>query len=171
MVILPVDASDPEHPKAGTPTVFLKTPGSEGEGSFSPDGRWMAYQSDESGREEVFVRPVQTTLGGKWQISVDGGAFPVWTPDGRSLFYRGPGPRIWVVDYTTANGSFTVGKPRVWSETRIESGGADHNPMTLAADGKRFAVLPSRQAADRDPGSVHVTFLLNFFDEIRRRVP
>jgi Tol biopolymer transport system component len=67
--------------------LFLSTPATEGAARFSPDGRWIAYVSDESGRPEIYVQPYPGP-GGKWQISADGGIEPVWNANGRELFYR-----------------------------------------------------------------------------------
>ena len=166
VLILPVDASDPEHPKAGTPEVFLKTPASEGGPMLSPDGRWMSHTSDESGQYEVWVRPVHSAIGGKWQISTSGGSYSYWSHDGRSLYYLTLDLRIMVVDYTTTRESFVAGKPRVWSQAPVRATAAGYQPLDLAPDGKRFAILPTPVVTD-EKGSVHVTFLLNFFDYMR----
>ena len=85
---LPLDVSDPEHPKPGKPELFLGTPFNEQEPAFSPDGRWIAYTSNESGRNEVYVRPFPggaPSGSGKWQISTGGGAHPIWSRNGREL--------------------------------------------------------------------------------------
>ena len=79
-------------PSAGSGQVrkaqpFLRTRFDEAEPKFSPDGRWLAYISDESGRYEIYVQPYPGP-GGKWQISTEGGTEPVWNPNGRELFYR-----------------------------------------------------------------------------------
>ena len=132
--ILPVDASDPEHPKAGTPEVFLKTPANEAEAAFSPDGRWMSYLSDESGRSEVYVRPFHHAADGKWQISTNGsaggGTYSFWSRDGHALYYVGLDYRIMVVEYTATGESFTAGTPRVWSETPVRSPAPGFQPWT-----------------------------------------
>jgi Tol biopolymer transport system component/predicted Ser/Thr protein kinase len=88
---LPLDVSDPEHPKPGKPELFLRTPFRAGWPAFSPDSRWIAYSSGESGRLEVYVRsfPGGAPSGsGKWQISTAGGGRPIWSRDGRELFYQ-----------------------------------------------------------------------------------
>jgi serine/threonine-protein kinase len=74
-----------------------------------------------------------------------------------------------VVEYTVKDGSFEPGKPRVWSDRSIFYAGGLN--MALAPDGKRFAVFRAPEATERGKASVHVTFLLNFFDELRRRIP
>jgi serine/threonine-protein kinase len=165
---LPLDLTDPEHPKPGKPESFLRTPSVEIFPAFSPDGRWMAYASDESGRLEVYVRPFPGP-GGKWQISTGGGTMPTWSRDGRELFYSTPDNRLMVTEYTAKGESFSYAKPRLWSDTRIYSSGRKY--FDLAPDGKRFVVFPRADAGDEKKGSVHVTFLLNFFDEVRRRIP
>jgi Tol biopolymer transport system component len=65
---LPLDLTDPDHPKSGKPEPFLRTPASELLPRFSPDGRWIAYRSEESGTNEIYVRPFPSGSGGKWQI-------------------------------------------------------------------------------------------------------
>jgi len=165
---LPLDLSDPDHPKPGKPEPFLRTPAQELRPAFSPDGRWIAYTSDESGRYEIYVRPYPGP-GGKWQISTTGGNPPIWSRDGRELFFETLDNRIMVTDYTVTGSSFVSGKPRLWSETQIRATGAVAN-LDLAPDGKRFAVFPMPDPNAEETGSVHVTFLLNFFDELKRRV-
>jgi Tol biopolymer transport system component/predicted Ser/Thr protein kinase len=172
---LPLDVSDPEHPKPGKPELFLRTPFDEIEPAFSPDGRWIAYISNESGRDEVYVLPFPRGApsgSGKRQISTGGGRYPIWSRNGRELFYENPDNRIIVTTYTAKGDSFAVDKPRLWSNTQI----LDPAPsvvwnLDLAPDGKRFAVFPRPEATGEQKGSVHVTVLLNFFDELRRRAP
>ena len=172
---LPLDVSDPDHPKPGNPALFLRTPFDEMEPAFSPDGRWIAYFSNESARDEVYVRsfPGGSPSGsGKWQISTGGGAHPIWSRNGRELFYETLDSRIMITTYTAKADSFTTEKPRLWSNTQIlepARGGAWS--LDLAPDGKRFAVFPRPETTGEQKGSVHVTVLLNFFDELRRKVP
>jgi serine/threonine-protein kinase len=139
--------------------------------AFSPDGHWLAYASTETGTNEVYVQPFPGP-GGKTPISIAGGQYPTWSHDGR-LFFVGLDQRIMVADYTTKGGVFVSGKPRVWSEKRIVMalGNAPFPSFALAPDGKRFAVtLYTDGTAEHQP-TVQLTFLLNFFDELRRRVP
>jgi Tol biopolymer transport system component len=167
--ILPLDLNDPEHPKPGKPEAFLKTPVVEVDGAFSPDGRWVAYASNESGVEEVFVRPAPGLgSGGKWKISTGGGKFPAWSRAGRELFFLGGDDRIMAADYTAAGDSFSADKPRVWSDKQILRRGTRQN-FDMAPDGQRAAVFP-RPEAQESKGSLHATFLLNFTQEIRRRL-
>jgi Tol biopolymer transport system component/predicted Ser/Thr protein kinase len=168
---LPLDVSDPERPKPGKPELFLRTPLNETWPAFSPDGRWIAYTSLESGRPVVYVRAFPDS-GGKWQISPGGGRHAIWSRNGRELFYKSLDNRIMVATYTAKGDSFAADKPRLWSNTQIlNTGPGIQWSMDLAPDGKRFAVFPIPEATGEQKGSVHVTVLLNFFDELRRRVP
>jgi serine/threonine-protein kinase len=162
--MLPLDLTDPERPKPGKPEPFLQTSATDAEGVFSPDGHWVAYQSDESGGPQVYVRPFPGP-GGKWQIS--GGTTPVWSRNGRELFYVGPDERIRVTEYSAKGASFIYSSPRVWSDKQLNRAGG-RRFLDIAPDGKRFAVFPVLDAGERQ-GNVHVTFLLNFADEVRRR--
>jgi len=166
---LPLDTSDPVHPKAGKPEPFLGTPSDELVPMFSPDGRWIAYRSNESGTNEIYVRPFPAGRGGKWQISTGGGLYGIWSNNGRELFYETADNRIMVVDYTVDGASFVPGKPRLWSDKQLFYTGTSN--LDLGPDGKRFAVFPMPEAAGPEKGTVHVTFLLNFLDELRRRIP
>jgi len=165
---IPLDLSDPDHPKPGKPEPFLQTSGQEFMAKFSPDGRWIAYYSDESGKNEVYVRPFPGP-GGKWQISSGGGNLPIWSSTARQLFYQTLDAHIMVADYTAENGSFIPEKPRLWAERPIRNLGIINSD--LAPDGKRFAVFTLPETNAEDKGAAHVTFLLNFFDELRRKVP
>jgi len=145
---------------------FLRTPFNESVPQFSPDGHWLAYVSDESGRWEVYVQPYPGP-GGKSQISTEGGMEPVWNPKGAELFYR-TGDRMMAVDVATQP-SFHAGKPRVLFEGRYERTPATGPNYDVAPDGQRFLMLkPSEQEAAA-PNQIDV--VLNWFEELKRRVP
>ena len=164
---LPLDVGDPERPKPGQPELFLRTASGEHQSAFSPDGRWIAYSSTESGRNEVYVRPFPSGASsgsGKSLVST-GGSGPLWSRTGNQLFYVGPDDRIMNLAYTVNGDIFAASKPHIWSNMQI-SGALD-----LAPDGKRFVeARPRADVAGGPKTSVHVTVLLNFFDEVRRRV-
>jgi len=168
VLILPMEGNEISGWKAGQPTVFLNNPFDELEPMFSPDGRWIAYQSNESGRYEVYVRPYPGP-GGKWQISTGGGVFPVWSRTAHELFYGTPTQQIMVSAYEVEGDAFRAGKPRLWSEGRYRLRGA-YRPFDLHPDGKRFALAaaaPAPAGAKQD----HVTVIFNVFDELRRIAP
>jgi len=120
----------------------------------------------------VFVRPFPGgPSAGRWQISTNGGRFPVWSRNGQELWYAAPDDRVMMVTYTAKGPSFAPDKPRVWSLTPILALGMLWN-FDLAPDGKRILAFPAAPMSDGDDkASVHVTVLLNFFDELKRRLP
>src|SRR5262249_11565096 len=158
------DTTDPDHPKAGKPEQILTNQLDNLVPAFSPDGRWIAYRENQP-TPEIYVRPFSAT-GGKWQISTGGGLYEIWSKNGRELFYETTDNRIMVVDYKADGDSFVHGTPRLWSETRLPYAGVAN--LSLAPDGKHFAILGPAENAATNKESVHVTFLLNFFDELRR---
>ncbi len=153
--------------KPGEPIPFLRTPFRERWPAFSPDGHWIAYDSNESGRREVYVRPFPGP-GGKWQISTTGGTMPTWAENGRELFYRTADSRIMVVTYSVEGDSFRAGRPRLWSEGQFTDRGTNWN-FALHPDGKRFAVLKAAEDTEA-PDVTHVNLVTNWFDEVRLRV-
>jgi WD40 repeat protein len=154
--------------KAGKPEPFLKTKSGDQLPAFSPDGRWLAYESNESGKNEVYVRAFPQPAsgqGGKWQISNAGGNDARWSRTSHELIYHS-GDQLMAVSYTVQGDTFVADKPRVWID-KIDGA----NQWDLAPDGKRASVR-TPVAAPEAPKQEHtVVFLENFFDELRRRVP
>ena len=127
----------------------LATPAYETEGRFAPGGHWLAYRSDESGRSEVYVQSYPTG-GGKWQISVDGGAQPMWAPGGAELFYKSQNKMMVVA--VEAGATFSVGSPKVLFEMPMpERTPTDPARYVVTPDAKRFLVLTT---AGDDAGKV-----------------
>ena len=135
------------------PFPFLHTEFNEEGGQFSPDGRWVAYSSDESGRTEIFVRPFSpdsngtaSGAGGKWLISNGGGAQPRWRGDGRELYYLASDGKLMAVEVST-NPVFQAGVPKVLFQALAMSN-ASYSEWDLTADGKRFLLpAPTAQSA------------------------
>jgi dipeptidyl aminopeptidase/acylaminoacyl peptidase len=129
-----------------TPYVFLRTPFREALGVFSPDGRWVAYHSNESGRPEVYVRPFfepgqhdAATAGDQWQISTDSGAFPKWRADGQELYYLDPSGAMMAVSISVTGNKLVPGTPQMLFRTHIARGGRDvqqNIQYDVAADGR-----------------------------------
>jgi len=148
---------------------FLQTKFNETDPAFSPDGRWLAYRSDKSGRPEIYVQPYPGP-GGEWQISTEGGIEPVWNPNGRELFYRS-GDKMMAVGIVTHPG-FSAGKPRMlFAGQYVGSGaGADSGAnYDVSPDGQRFLMLKPTEQAQAAPTQINV--VLNWFEELKQKVP
>ncbi|HMC66489.1 MAG TPA: hypothetical protein VKI65_16260, partial [Gemmataceae bacterium] len=143
------------------PAPFLLTSFDERLPRFSPDGKWLAYVSDESGRNDVYVQPFPGP-GAKWLVSTDGGSDPVWARDGRELFYR-QGDQMMAVP-VAPKAEFSAGRPRRLFEIRFDTG--DNGPnYDVSPDGKWFVMPRSDQGPV--PGELHV--VLNWFGEVAAR--
>jgi eukaryotic-like serine/threonine-protein kinase len=133
MWVLPLDGDR-------KPWVFLKTNFAERRGQFSPDGHWVAYMSNEAGRPEIYVRPfvdpdaAAKQPSGQWQVSTAGGIFPLWSADGKELYYIGPDGQLMAVPIVATATNFEPGAPVELFQTRIFGGGVD------AAQGWHYAV-------------------------------
>lgn len=119
---------------------FLQTPANESRPAFSPNGRWIAYESDESGKKEIYVQSFPAS-GAKWQISVSGGSQPRWRRDGKELFFLAGDRKVTSVEVNTDAPAFTHGIPIPLFETRISKGeDRPGNQYVVTADGQRFLV-------------------------------
>jgi serine/threonine-protein kinase len=154
--------------RAGEPQLLLKTSSANAFTALSPDGRWLAYADARAGSYEVYVRAFPDN-GTQVQISNAGGIIPLWSRNGHELFYRTEDQRIMVANYTVKGESFVAGKPRVWFGKQLASTGQAVN-YDLAPDGNRFLVLMPAESAQPQEAQNHVILVVNFFDEIRRRV-
>jgi Tol biopolymer transport system component/predicted Ser/Thr protein kinase len=146
---------------------FLRTPFNESVPAFSPDGHWLAYISDESGRYEIYVQPYPGP-GGKWQISTEGGTEPVWNRSGRELFYRSDN-KMMAVDIATQPG-FAAGKPRMLFEGPYLPTGTTIQNYDVSPDGQRFLMLKAdEQTSSSAPTQIVV--VQNWFEELKQKVP
>ncbi len=168
--ILPIER-DETGLKAGTAELFLRTTDGGRDAHFSPDGRWIAYSSSESGSQQVYVSGFPDA-GRRWQVSSNGGLSPIFARNGTNIFYFDvPGNQIMVASYAVTGDSLVVEKPRMWSKQNVAlalSGvvGAQYD---VAPDGKRIAV--STYASSTQQGTGRVIFLENFIDELQRKLP
>jgi eukaryotic-like serine/threonine-protein kinase len=145
---------------------FLQTPFSESAPRFSPNGRWLAYLSNESGRYEIYVQPYPGP-GRKLQVSTEGGTEPAWNPNGRELFYRS-GDRMMAVEVTTQP-ALSAGKPRMLFEGRYVPTPATFPNYDVSPDGERFLMLkPNEEEAS---AATQIEIVLNWFEELKHRAP
>ncbi len=144
--------------KGASPRPMLQGPFRHEAGALSPDGHWMSYQSDESGKTEVYVTAFPGP-GGKWQISTDGGRGALWAPDGREIFYR-KDKKVLRVAVTTSP-AFSASRPELLFE-------GDYEGWDIARDGKRFLMVKD-EAAESAPK--HLNLVLDWFEDLKLRAP
>jgi Tol biopolymer transport system component len=142
------------------PIPFLQTEFNEGQGQFSPDGRWMAYVSDESGRREVYVQTFPAS-GGKWQISDSGGTYPRWRRDGKELFYIASDLKLMAVAVQT-DSTLLAGRPQALFEPRFFQAMI---PYTVSADSQRFLV----NTPIEEDNSSSMTVVLNWMAALKKK--
>ena len=146
--VLPVDGDK-------QPRTAVATPFDETDAEFSPDDKWIAYQSSESGRAEVYIRPFPGP-GGRLQVSVDGGSSPTWSPNSRELFFKS-GDQMMVSAISTAP-TLSATPPQVVFTMPFDA------RFSVAPDGKRFLVVRGDAVQ-----SAHLSIVMNFFTEVTRR--
>jgi serine/threonine protein kinase len=148
---------------------FLATDALEKMAMFSPDGKWLAYVSDESGREEVYIRPYPKTEGGIRRASEGGGTGPVWSRNGKELYYRGPSGYLMAVPISLGPG-LTVGRAKPLFQFsgrfRISGNAAAYD---VHPDGTSFVMVSEPEGAPQDSRQINV--VLNWFEELKRKVP
>ena len=142
--------------------------------TLSPDGRWLAYDSDESGQSEIYVRPFPAVDAGQWQPSGGGGGTtPVWSPATRELFYvNAAGTGLMVVPFEQET-SFVAGTPRLLFEhPSLILGGSSSRTFDVSADGQRFLMLKQHATARAsDSSQDELRIVLNWFEELKERAP
>ncbi len=147
------------------PQPFLKTPFNEYDGRFSPNGNWVAYTSDESGKNQVYVQAFPGP-GGKWQVSSEGGDSPVWAPNGKELFFRN-GSRFMVVSIATVP-TFSAASPRLLFEGPYAVNPRREAQYDVFPDGQNFAMLKGPIAA---VGAGQYFVVTNWTEELKRLAP
>lgn len=148
--------------KPGKAFPFLQSPFNEAYAKLSPNGKWLAYTSDETHRNEVYVQEFAVSPagrssagGGKWQISTSGGSRPIWSRDGRELFFIGADQKMMTVDIKTGP-KFDPGAPRALFETRI--GGSIDSLFDVGKDGHFLIPIRLAQGASSEPMTVVVNW-------------
>ena len=161
ILVLPFD----DDGTPGTPVPFLATEFNERAAMLSPDGNWLAYVSDWSGQDEVYVRPFPGPGGRRVQVSDQGGREPLWGPDGREVFYR-DGDRVIAVAVETEP-SFEIQAREVLFEGAYW-GEVDRTSYDIHPDGQRFLMV---EELDSRESRQQINIVLNWFEELKRLVP
>ena len=136
---------------------------------ISPDGRYLAYKSIESGHQEIYVRPFPQVDGGRWQVSTGGGTRAAWARSGRELFYLDASNTLIAVPVRTSGSTFSMGTPaKVFDNKYVEPNPARH--YDIALDGRRFLMLKPREAEDPDATPASMVVVEHWFEELESRV-
>jgi hypothetical protein len=153
------------------PRPLVQTPADELNAEVSPDGHWLAYQSNESGRHEIYVRPFPNVDAGKRQVSTSGGTQPLWARNGRELFYASMGALMRVP--LTMGSTFEPG-----TVTKLLDGPYLLAPppalgrmYDVSPDGRRFLMMKESRTSDEPAASARIIFVQNWFEELKRRAP
>jgi len=167
LMILPMEGDAAKGWTAGKPTAFLSTPASENQSMFSPDGRFIAYSSNEAGDNVPVVYVRQFAGPGKWRVSASRGNFPRWSAETHDLLWVDQGQdKLMAVPFSVVGGAFVAGKPQLWSPMSLLPMAS--SPYDLHPDGKRIVMAPVQgQGAAQD----HVVLMSNFFDYLRKIAP
>ena len=139
---------------------------------ISPDGKWMAYVSSESGNREIYVRPFPDVDKGRWQVSKDGGDSPLWSPDGKELFYR-KNDEVIAVSVETEPIFKTVKSETLFQKNYVSRTGQHFTPWDIHPDGKRFLMMKESTGDETTKETLRPTIniVANWFEELKQRVP
>lgn len=166
---VPVNGSD----RRAVP--LLQSPNQDFGPEVSPDGRWLAYHSNESGESQVYVRPYPNVDAGRWPISSTGGSRAVWARNGRELFYLDVGGLLTSVAVQARGESFSASAPAKILSTSYYAGnttlGLDLRAFDVSPDGQRFLMVKDGAASDQTPTSVpRLIVVLHWFEELKARM-
>ncbi len=155
----------------GQPEPLLQSKFAEANADVSPDGRWLVYSSDESGQQEIFVRPFPDVNFGRWQISTMGGTRPLWAPNGRELFYLDAARAMISVKVATTP-EFSAGEStRLFDASPYATAGITGRPYDVSPDGQRFLMHRNLEATPGREPAPRIVVVLNWFEELKRLVP
>jgi serine/threonine-protein kinase len=153
---------------------LVQTAFNEQNGEISPDGLWLAYESDEPGQAQIYVRPFPAVDQGRWQVSTGGGTEPLWARSGRELFYRASDGTLMGVAVTVQGAtSFTWGTPAKLVEGRYFAGGGVYSGRTYDAspDGARFLMIKEGGGTDETAAPPSIVVVQHWVEELKRLVP
>ena len=150
---------------------LIRTPFNERQAKLSPDGRWLAYYSDESGQAEVYVRPFPGVNADRWQVSVGGGTQPIWHPNRLEMFYWNPAERAVMAVPFSAGLEFSAGIPERLFQGPYDLENPARRTYDVAPDGERFLMIKNDSAAAELADPSQIVLVTNWLTELKRLVP
>jgi serine/threonine-protein kinase len=170
LMSLQIEGNEHDGWKAGTPRPIVQGPANDYDAAFSPDGKWIAFVSQDTGHPEVYVMPFPS-LNGRWQVSNGFGRAPVWSRAGSEIVYAGASGELIAARYSVRDGVFKADKPSLWSDVRVAFRGPARM-FDLHPDGNRAMIAPAPPSRPLATAPLEkIVLVLNFFDELRRIVP
>jgi serine/threonine-protein kinase len=152
-------------------TPLVHTPFNETHAKLSPDGRWLAYHSNESGADEVYVRPFPDVDTARWQVSTGGGVKPLWNPDGSELFYWDGGEGALMAVPVATSPPFSAGTPTRLFKGQYYQGLPHFGTYDVAPDGQRFLMIKDDGPPDDSANPSQIVLVQNWLEELKARVP
>jgi serine/threonine-protein kinase len=152
-----------------TITALVQSPFAERNGIISPDGRWLAYEANDSGQFEIYVRPYPAVNDGRWQVSTGGGTRPLWSRTGEELFYASPAGAILRVGIERGASWAATTPAAIVKEGYVVPSGFPGRFYDVSSDGQRFLMVKSASAPTAPPPQIVV--VQHFDEELKRRVP
>jgi len=165
------ERGEPVEPPRVEP--LLETPFEERGGIVSPDGRWLAYESNSAGRFEIYVRPFPNVGAGQWQVSNVGGVQPLWARTGRELFYLAPDGALLTVPVDPRGTTWSAGTATKLVEGRYYTDGGTNlsRQYDVSPDGQRFLLIKEGGGADQTAASPQLIVVQHWTEELKRLVP
>ena len=151
------------------PQPLIQTMFEERNAELVPDGRWLAYESNESGREEIYVRPFPDVNGGRWQVSTGGGRMPLWSRNGQELFYVSPDDALMGVRVEAGSSWRSSTPARVLQGPYYFGAPGQRRTFDIAPDGKRFLMI--KEGGGNEAAPQNLVVVQNWFEELKRLVP
>ncbi|PYR78894.1 MAG: hypothetical protein DMF87_13060 [Acidobacteria bacterium] len=152
---------------------LLETPFEERGGIVSPDGRWLAYESNSSGRFEVYIRPFPNVSDGQWQVSNAGGVQPLWARSGRELFYLAPDGALLTVPVDPRGATWSAGTSTKLVAGRYFTGNSVYTARQydVSPDGQRFLMIKEGGGTDQTAVPPQIVVVQHWTEELKRLVP
>jgi serine/threonine-protein kinase len=149
---------------------LLETRFEERNGTVSPDGRWLTYESDSTSRFEIYVRPFPNVGGGQWQVSSTGGIQPLWARSGRELFYVGPDGALMTVPVQSHDTTWSAGTATKLFAASYFTGGIARG-YDVSSDGQRFVMIKEGGGTDQIAAASQIIVVQHWAEELKRLVP
>lgn len=165
LMLLSTDPSTGRPARGTQPEPLLQTGFAERNAQISPDGHWLAYESNESGQEEIYVRPFPNVGDGRWQISTGGGNVALWARSGRELFFRDGNSVMSVLVQTMP--TFFAGNPTKLFAGYVSGLGRTYD---VSRDGQRFLMITDNVSANQTTTAASMVVVVNWFEELKAKV-